>query len=358
MARSDLTLAALATAAVPGLDVVRSRGYGGDGEYESAIVETRDGRELVVRVPTSQGAETEQGADIIALGALTTGVRERLPFDVPEYLGQAPVSGTRAAVYVFLPGSPLDLDGVAGDGELARSIGAAIAAIHSLPAAFVGENGLPVLSASDCRASTLSLIETGVGTGLVPVALRERWRDAAGQSSIWQFQPTVINGTLSAESFLVDGPSVTAVQGWSALRVGDPARDLQWMLAMDTEAVESALGAYGAARRVTTDHQFTQRALLYSELEVLRWLLHGRELHEQSIVDDAVEMMDGLVESVHSETATQLLHETGPVLAVSDVEALLDDTPLSVVRPDHSAGLEPVEDKRDTGIVSEFDEER
>jgi aminoglycoside phosphotransferase (APT) family kinase protein len=348
----------LATAAVPDLDVVRSRGYAEDGDYDSALIETRDGRELVVRVPTSQTAETEQSGDIIALGAMSPGVRGRLPFDIPDYLGQAPLSGTRAAVYTFLPGGPLDTDKVPAEGELARSIGAAIAAIHYQPAAVVGDAGLPVLSASDCRTSTLGLIENGVGTGLVPVALRERWRDAAGQSSIWQFQPTVINGSLSAESFLIDGESVTAVVGWSALRVGDPARDLQWMLAMNVEAVESALGSYGAARRVTTDHQFTQRALLYSELEVVRWLLHGKELHDQDIVDDAVGMLDGLVESVHAHTASELLHETGPVLGVSDVEALLDGTPLSVARADDSAGLEPVADKRDTGAVSDFDEDR
>ena len=87
------------------------------------------------------------------------------------------------------------------------SIGHAIAAIHTLPTNFVGEAGLPVLSAAECHTSTTSLIESAASTGLLPSALRDRWRDAAADSSLWQFQPTVINGALTADSFLVEDES-------------------------------------------------------------------------------------------------------------------------------------------------------
>jgi aminoglycoside phosphotransferase (APT) family kinase protein len=348
MARTHLTLAALATSAVDGLDVVRATpaGSGAQGDFDSALLTARDGRQLIIRVPTGQPAETEQSADLIALRSLTAGIRSRLPFDVPTYLGQTPIDGTRAVVYDFLAGAPLRLEDVrAGDG-LAGSVGRSIAAIHALPTAFVGDAGLPVLTAAECLSSTEALIEAAVGTGLVPTALRDRWRAAVRDTDLWQFQPTVINGALTAESFLVEGETVVGVLGWSALRVGDPARDLHWVLAMATDSAESTLGAYAAARHVATDRQFTHRALLYAELEVARWLLHGRELHEQSIVDDAVQMLDGLVDRVHTNTADRLSHATGPVLDVSDVEDLLDQTPGDRSGDDFSPseGLKPMRD--------------
>ncbi|HEV7564499.1 MAG: macrolide phosphotransferase [Microbacteriaceae bacterium] len=338
----------MATSAVPGLDVSGTRSYstGHQGDYDSALLSGRDGRQLIIRVPTSQGAETEQSADLLALRALTTGIRSRLPFEVPTYAGQAPVGGTRAIVYDFLPGERVSVEAIpAGDG-LAVSLGRALAAIHSLPTSFIGEAGLPVLSAPECHSSTASLIETAAGTGLVPVALRDRWRDAANDTSLWQFQPTVINGALSADSLLIDGETVVGVLGWSALRVGDPARDLHWMLAMNGDATESALGAYAAGRQIATDRQFTQRAMLYAELEIARWLLHGREIHNTEIVDDAVQMLDGLVDRVHDDTMNPLSPATGPILAVSDVEAMLDRTPGDRSSDDygHFGGMKPVAD--------------
>jgi len=345
MARSHLTLAALATSAVAGLDVAgtRSYSYGSQGDYDAALLSGRDGRELIIRVPTSQAAETEQSTDLVALRALTAGIRGRLPFDVPQFVGQTPVGNTRAVVYEFLPGGKVVVDDIpAGDG-LASSIGRAIAAVHSLPTGFVGDAGLPVQSASDCHATTVDLIDSAASTGLLPAALRDRWRDVTGDDRVWRFQPTVINGALTVDSLLVDHEAVVGILGWSALRVGDPARDLHWLLGMTGDAAESALDAYGAARQITTDQQFTRRAMLYAELEIARWLLHGRHMHDQAIVDDAVSMLDGLVDRVHSSSTTPLSQETGPIMAITDVEAMLSSTPVDGDE-DYAVGLGPVED--------------
>lgn len=345
MARSHLTLAALATSAVPGLEVTgtRSHGYGAHGEYDSALLDVRNGDQLIIRVPTSQAAETEQSADLVALRSLTAGIRGRLPFDVPDFVGQAPVGGTRAVVYHYLPGHKVELDDIAGGDGLASSIGRSIAAIHALPTSFVGDAGLPVLSTADCRDTVSALVDTAAGTGKLPAALRERWRGAVADDALWRFQPTVINGALSVESILVGDESVVGVLGWSALRVGDPARDLHWLLAMRQDALESALGAYAAERAGAEDRQVSQRAMLYAELEVARWLLHGREVHDVSIVDDAVQMLDGLVDRVHSDSLDPLDPITGPVMAVTEVEQLLDATPFARVGS-NDPGLRPMAD--------------
>ena len=356
MARSHLTLAALATSAVPGLDVVQARSHGSSGRssgapgaYDSAVLLDRDGRSLIIRVPLSQAAETEQSADLVALRALTVGNRSRLPFDVPQFVGQAPLGGTRAVVYEFLPGDTFDADALTGHAGVSGSIGRAIAAVHGLPTAVVSDAGLTQRSAQDCRTEVIELIGRTEATGYLPAALLRRWELATDDDALWQFLPCVIHGSLSAESFLIGEDSVTAVLGWAALSVGDPARDLNWLLASRGAAGEAAIASYGGVRQ-GNDPRITQRAMLYAELELARWLLHGTDTRNQGIVDDAVAMLDGLVENVHHATSHPLSPKTGPILNVSEVESLLAATPYDAVKRAPAAAMHT-----DAYRLSDFD---
>jgi macrolide phosphotransferase len=324
MARSPLTLAALATSAVDGLDVVgaSSFGSGSQGDYESTLVTGRDGRHWIIRVPTSERSESEQSADLVALRALSAGVRSRLPFGVTTFAGQTPVGGTRAVVYEFVYGSKTRLDSM--DTPLADSIGRAIASIHTLPTSFIADAGLPVLTPVEILRGLVTVMDRASATNLVPAALLGRWEQAAEDSALWQFAPTVINGSLSSDSFLCVGDEVTGVLGWHSLSVGDPARDLYWLLgAQDGDVVTAGFDAYALARGAV-DRQVRQRAMLYSELEVAKWLLHGVQERSTEIVDDAVGMLQGLVDDVQNDMGQTLTHNTMPVMAVDDVEALLN----------------------------------
>src|SRR5690606_37563392 len=115
-------------------------------------------------------------------------------------------------------------------------------------------------------------------------------------TALWQFAPAVVNGSLTSDSFLSVGSAVTGVLGWHVLQVGDPARDLQWLIAARTEGV--ADGAFAAYARVrgTVDRHLRQRARLLAELEVARWLLHGTESKSTEVVDDAVEMLTAIAD--------------------------------------------------------------
>lgn len=326
MARSHLTLAALATSAVPELDVVGAAPFGsaGRGDFDAAVITGRDGRHWIVRVPRSETAEQQQSADLVAVRALSQGVRARLPFDVTVYAGQAPVDGTRAIVSEFVAGSPVTLDGV--DLALAESIGRAIAAVHALPTSLATDAGLPTQSAVDAHRAALELVDRAAATGLVPAMLLNRWERAGEDSGLWQYTPAVINGDLGAASFLASAGEVTGVLGWHGLRVADPARDLAWVIGMRRESVVDALfDAYTAARG-TVDRRLRQRATLLSELDVARWLLHGTERRDTLIVDDAVQMMSRLVDDVAGDAGGSISPPTMPILAVDEVEALLDRT--------------------------------
>ncbi|MDQ1548007.1 MAG: macrolide phosphotransferase [Actinomycetota bacterium] len=325
MARSHLTLAALATSAVPGLDIVETSVFGGSGgDFDCALLTDRDGRHWLVRVPRNERAESEQSADLVALRALSAGVRTRLHFAVSAFAGQTPINGTRAIVYEFVYGAKVSLGGI--DVPRASSIGRAVAAIHSLPTSFVADSGLPVLSSIECLRSCVTTIDRAAATGLVPAALLSRWEAATEETRLWQFQPTVINGALSADSLLFAGAEVTGVLGWQELRVGDPARDLCWLLAAHDEAIpEVALDAYNEVRG-GADRQVRQRAMLYSELELAKWLLHGTELRNQDIVDDAVTLLGALTDSVRSDVMNPIGPQTIPTMAVDEVESLLART--------------------------------
>ncbi|WP_168627980.1 MULTISPECIES: phosphotransferase [unclassified Cryobacterium] len=326
MARSHLTLAALATAAVPGLEVsgARAVGSGVHGDYESALISGADGRYWMIRLPTSERAEAEQSADLVALRALSAGVRGRLPFDVTTYAGQTPISGTRAVVYEFVRGRKIGLGDIPAGEGLAESIGRAIAAIHALPTSFVADAGLPVLTPADALRTVTTIMDRASATGLVPAALLSRWETATEDSALWQYAPAVVNGALTADSFLVEGSTVTGLLGWQALSVGDPARDLFWLLGSPHPGVaDSAIDAYQLARG-TRDRQLGMRAMLYAELELAKWLLHGTQVRSTEIVDDAVGMLHNLLDRVQGDMSQKLTHETMPVLAVDEVERLLD----------------------------------
>ncbi|MEN9621008.1 MAG: hypothetical protein RL499_1201 [Actinomycetota bacterium] len=321
--RSPLTLAALATSAVAGLDVTHAAALGGTGgEVDSALLSTRDGRTLVIRVPRTAAAESEQSADLVAVRALSDGVRARLPFGVPRMLGQAPVDGTRAIVSEFVDGSPLSLAAITPG--IAASIGQAVAAMHALPTSVVADVGLPQLRAIDVMREAVATLDRAAATGLVPAALLRRWELAADDSTLWQFTPTVINGSLSASSFLVVGDSVTGVLGWARLQVGDPARDLFWMLgSSDPNVPETAFDAYHQSRGIH-DRQVGRRAVFAAELELARWLLHGTERRSTEIVDDAVGMLHALLDRVSGDLTNPLASEPTLAVGLDEVDELLE----------------------------------
>lgn len=329
MARPPLTLAALATAAVAGLEVraARTHTYGMSGAFDAVELHSTDGRRLLIRVPRSPAAENEQSADLVGLRALSTGIRSRLPFAVPEFVGQAPIGPTRAVVTEFIPGSVRSADDLTATPALAAEVGRAISAIHALPAGFIGEAGLPRRSAEQAREAAVEVIDRAADTGRLPAALVRRWEEATDDDTLWRFAPTVVNGQLGADSFLVEGDRVTGVLGWAGLAQDDPARDLHWVLTSTGAAAEETLAAYVTARAGLADAELARRALLYGELELARWLLHGVDTHDDAVIDDAVGLLDGLVARVHDHSSESLTTDTGPVLAVTDVERLLETTP-------------------------------
>lgn len=359
MARSHLTLAALATSAVADFDPVRSASFstGEHGDFFAAVVENAAGRELLVRVPNSAEAEAQLSSELYALEHMSAGIRSRLAFDVPTVIGRATIGKTFGLIFDFIKGTSVTLADFRQDSDVPVSVGRGIAAIHALPTSFVADASLPVFYAAEVQKQTRELVDKARATNLLPAALVARWQNAVDDAALWMFEPTVTHGSLNADSFLVGEDSLTAVLGWATLRVGDPAWDLHWMINVDLDAQDIAFGAYSAARRSAADPKLRQRATLYSELELARWLLHGVEQKSPEIVDDAINMLDRLVDSVHAETSSPIAPGLDEALTVTQVVELLEDTPGGSQSADPRGdyrGMPPVTDnQRSSSSLSE-----
>lgn len=325
MSSTPLTLAALATSAVPGLEVVATRehSYGGEGSYVAAVLTTPDD-ELIVRIPRNPAAEVRQSAEMLGLAALAEGARAALPFRVPETRGMTRAGETRAVVSSYLPGGRITADDLESDALLLQPIAEMLSAIHRLPVSLVQQAGLPVRSAADLRKDAARLVERAAETRLLPGTVQARWLDALAATRLWDFAPTVVHGSLDAEQLLIDDDRVVGVLGWDGLSVGDPAIDLSWLLASGIEVFDGVLARYLQEQGTAGGSELRARARFAHELDVARWLLHGVESHDEAVIEDAVSMLDRLVDRLtHLDGPVPMHHPASP----ADVERLLDEAP-------------------------------
>ncbi len=330
MARTHLTLAALVSSAMDGFSPASSREYASEihDDVDAAVIEDHAGTSVVVEVPRTGSADAELRAEARSLDALTAGVRSVLPFELPSKILQAKVGDGVALLTSFVAGVPLTTPMLRGRIALCSSIGRATAAIHELPVSVVASAGLPTMSAMDARIQVRDIITRARQTNMLPAPLATRWDDAVENDAMWQFEPTVVHGSFTADALLVQGDNVTGIIGWHALRVGDPARDLNWLINADDDARLTVVDAYSGVRLQSVDPSLMHRANLYNEIDVARWLLHGIDKKSPAIVDDAVAMLDQLVAIVITDGDESLVQPESPVLDVNQVEDLLDETPI------------------------------
>ena len=304
MAKSPLILAALAKDAVRHLDFVqvKSLNAGTDGAFDTALLTATSGEHYVVRIANTQSAGTEQEVELQALRAIGTTGREALPFKITNLIGETKDDkGARALIFDFVYGSPIDVSSVRGDSDLARNIGLAIAAIHKLPLSVVENAHLAEFQPEDILRARTAELDRFAATGKVPPILLSRWESVLEDVSIFRFQPSVVHGALNGDTVLEEnGQTVAGVLAWSSLKISDPAEDLAWILGSENDPFADAVLAVYLANRPGADASIRQRAVLYSEFERARWLMHGVNKGDQSIIDDAVEMLTTLAQDIEA----------------------------------------------------------
>lgn len=293
--RSPAFLAALASAAVPGLDPISVRAVapGPDGEFDAAVVIDEQDRPWFVRCPRTPaaGARLESAAALVALLA------RRLPFQVPVPKGFATLAEGRAAVYPMLPGRPIALDALPAGPGLGADLGRAIAAIHNVDRGVYDEAGTPSYDADAYRTRRLADLDRAAATGHVPTALLSRWEAALDDVTLWRFAPAPVHGGLTGAQVLAvfesegDASSghIEAIVGWEDGKIADPAEDFAAIVTLASPAaVESVLEAYANSRVDRPDPHLRRRARLAAELGLLTRLLAAVALGDP----DRVRAMD------------------------------------------------------------------
>ncbi len=320
MAKSPLILAALAKAAAPAIDLVQAHPLSGaqTGLFDSALLKGANGQDYVVRTPASTAGSLELDIETQVLRLLGPESRARLPFKVTTILGETrDAKRNRVVVFEYLYGQPIRFDRVTPGGVLCNSLGAAIAAIHSLDTEVFRSAGLPEFSPAETARRLMNELDSVSALGLVPPVLLERWEAALEDVALFRYQPTVVHGELSTETVLQSDEAVYSVLNWGALHIGDPAEDFAWIAAASVpDLLESVRLSYFSTIGAV-DATIAQRATLYGELTHARWLLHGKNIGDQEIIDEALASLE-LIASEVREGATSSLSTT-PLAATAAV---------------------------------------
>ncbi|KRF40499.1 phosphotransferase [Terrabacter sp. Soil810] len=300
MTRSPLFLAALASSAVPGLDPVTVEGVPGEpGDlFEIAYVQDSQDRRWVVKAPCTAAA----GAMLDDISALSGLLGRRLDVAMPMVRGLAQVPEGRAAVYLRVPGRPLDFSGLR-PGPLTAEVGRTLAHIHNVEHLLFEEAGRPTYDAEAHRRRQLSELDRAAATGHVPTGLLTRWEHALEDVSLWRFAPCAVHGTFIGQNVLAsfddDGDSssghVRGVLAWEASRVGDAADDFAELARLaPAETLDAVLEAYAESRIERPDVHLVRRARLAAEMAPLRSLLHALASGQLDVVERTAEELRAL----------------------------------------------------------------
>ncbi|NVM97567.1 macrolide 2'-phosphotransferase [Arthrobacter sp. SDTb3-6] len=310
-----IELAAIASAAVPGLNVTAFGPEPDDAaDFSSALLVDAENRRWRVRSPRHAEASARLETERQVLRAFSPAIRAELPFLLPTVAGTVRQGELITFVYSHIIGKPESVEALASGGAaLALEIGAAIAAIHDLPQELVTRADLPSYSANEFRQRKLNELDQAATTGKIPPSLLRRWEHAMEDVALWRFNASVVHGDLHEDNILLDGPRVTAVMGWTDLRVGDPADDFAWLVAInDPKFVDAVLQAYTAARHETPDPHLLRRAALSAEFALAQWLVKGVAADSARMVADAQEMLATLKADIDEHGGQPISTEPAP----------------------------------------------
>ncbi|MFB9715135.1 macrolide 2'-phosphotransferase [Arthrobacter methylotrophus] len=306
MRRTPFELAAIATAAVPGLTPTAAASAPDDAaDFDSALLLDSEGKRWRVRSPRHPEASARLETEFMILRAFAPAIRAELPFLMPTVAGTVRQGALSTFVYAHLGGSTRSIEELSTCNDtLAKEIATALAAIHDLPQPIVNNADLPSYTANEFRQRKLNELDQAATTGKIPPALLRRWEHALEDVALWRFNPCVVHGDLHEDNLLIDGDSVTAVTGWTELRIGDPADDFAWLVASNEQAfVESVLRHYTKARRDTPDGHLLRRSALLAEFALAQYLVKALAAGHSEMTAEAEAMLTSLADDIEEQNA-------------------------------------------------------
>lgn len=306
MTRTPFQLAALASAAVPGLDPVAAGAFPVDPgmAVDVALVEDTRGRNWIVRASASPAAAVALDAGAAAAKL----VAKHLDIRVPVTRGSVALKeGGRVHVHAAIPGRGLRLAALDPAFPVVADLGRAIAAIHDLDPALFEDAGLESYSHDEYRQRRLAELDRAAATGKVPAGLLTRWEAALENVALWQFVPVPVHGGLDGRHVLMaladDGTAkITGIVGWRRAKVADPADDFAGLVRdAAAPAVIEVARAYARARHSRPDRHLLTRAKLVAELGYVTDLFDALAAGYPQVVDAATARLQELAGDVEGD---------------------------------------------------------
>lgn len=301
MTLTPLTLAALASAGVPGLFPVAADPFDEENpDYVSAVVVDSARQRWLVRSPRTVQAGVRLESEHVILHSFSPSLRARMPFQLPTVVGSADRGGLRSFVYPQIPGQVVELEELIRRSRVVdperpsvgTQLGRAIATIHALPEDLIREGNLPVYDAEQCRQRMLSDLDRAAGTGRVPAPLLRRWERLLEDPTLWRFRTTVVHGDLSEDSLIFEGGRLSGIRGWHDLQVADPAMDFAWLMSCpEQEFADRIVEVYTVELPHAPDEHLLTRAYLHAEFALATWLVRAVDREDEPTVREAGEML-------------------------------------------------------------------
>lgn len=318
--KTPLELAALATVAVPGLQVsgLRAPQYTDELVSVTGIIDSSGNRWTVTSPHNTIGGLDLEDQDALLSRFKQAHESRLVPFRVPVPVGFARLKdGTRVIVHHDLGGRFMREEDFADPHVLPASLARALAHLHNLPVGMYTGIDLPSYSALDLRERHKAVLAEAANHTVIPANLWKRWEQALNDIALWRFTTVPIHGDLQGTNITIHEGAVRSMSGFTSAHVGDPATDYSWVLAQASDAFLDRFREAYSMTRPESDIHIETRAQLISELALVRWLLHGVHAHDGTIIEQARAMLrdlssdlgdEPLVETPHSpqdEAATQ-----------------------------------------------------
>jgi macrolide phosphotransferase len=342
-----MELAAIATAAVPGLAPTGVASLPDDGnDFDSVLIVDAAKNRWRVRSPRHEEASVRLESELAALRAFSAGIRASLPFQLPSVAGTVRQGPLRTFVYNHVPGKQYSLEDLVGLGSrCARDLGSVMAAIHSMPSSAIDRADLPSYTAEQVRQRRLNELDAAATTGMIPSRLLRRWEHALEDVALWRFNATVIHGDLHEDQLLIQDAKVVAVTGWTDLQVGDPADDFAWLAAVHEQSfAEAAFESYVAVRGDRADPHIMRRAALAAEFALAQWLVKAIAGGDAGRIAEAKLMLEELDSDI-AEYGGQPISVVEPPRATRAMAAKDQPEPVPVAEKVTVTGIEPDKDQ-------------
>lgn len=303
-AKTPLELAALATAAVPGLNVagLRPPQFSDENVSVTGIIDVA-GNRWMVTCPHDTVGGLDMESQVSVLSRLAQAHEAgMIPFRVPRPRGFARTSdGARVMVHNDLGGRFMTEEDFSDPHVLPASLARALAHLHNLPTGIYTGVDLPSYTAAECRQRHLALLDEAASHTVIPANLWNRWEGALEDVAMWRFATAPIHGDLQCTAISVHDGAVSALSHFASAHVGDPATDIAWVLAQGSDEFMLRFREAYTMTRNAVDVHLETRAQLISELSLVHWLLHGVHAEDSDIIEQARLMIRELSEDLGDE---------------------------------------------------------